>query len=89
MLIYGIFIDSDPKILSGKARIKDTRISVEHILNELAGRMSLEDLREHYPALTREVVSEALAFAAASLQHREILSLEKASSCYTQMKIFH
>jgi len=42
MLIYGNFIDSDPKILSGKPRIKDTRVSVEHILNELAGRMSLK-----------------------------------------------
>lgn len=79
MLIYGNFIDSDLEILAGKPRIKDTRISVEHILNELAGRMSLEALLENYPALTREAVSEALAFAAASLQRREILPLGKAS----------
>lgn len=63
MLIYGNFIDSDPEILSGKPRIKGTRISVEHILNELAGRMSLEVLLENYPSLTSEAVSEALAFA--------------------------
>ena len=80
MLIYGNLIDSDPEILSGKPRIKGTRISVEHILNELAERMSLDELLENYPALTREAVSEALGFAAASLQHREILSLEKAAS---------
>ena len=62
MLIYGNLIDSDPDILFGKPRIKGTRISVEHILNELAGRMSLDDLLENYPALTREAVSEAYAF---------------------------
>lgn len=80
MLIYGNLIDSDPEILSGKPRIKGTRISVEHILNELAGRMSLDDLLENYPTLTKEAVSEALAFAAASLHRRDILSLEKMAS---------
>ncbi len=80
MLIYGNLIDSDSETLSGKPRIKGTRISVEHILNELAGRMSLDDLLENYPTLTKEAVSEALAFAAASLRRRDILSLEKMAS---------
>lgn len=49
MLIYGNFIDSDPEILPGKPRIKDTRISVEHILNEL-----VDLVKARFPNLVEE-----------------------------------
>jgi len=64
---YRQFITSNPKILFGKPAIKDTRIPVELILDELAAGMSIDKLLEEYPHLTREAVYAALAFAADTL----------------------
>jgi hypothetical protein len=41
---YRLFITSNPNILFGKPVIKDTRIAVEHILDELAGGTTIEQL---------------------------------------------
>jgi uncharacterized protein (DUF433 family) len=59
---YRQFITSDPNILFGKPAIKDTRIAVEHILDELAGGTTIEELLEEYPRLTRTAIYAALAF---------------------------
>lgn len=61
---YRLFITSNPNILFGKPAIKDTRIAVEHILDELAGGTTIEQLLEEYPRLTRKAVYAAIAFAA-------------------------
>ncbi|EDP73456.1 DUF433 domain-containing protein [Hydrogenivirga sp. 128-5-R1-1] len=47
-------IVSNPNILQGKPTIKGTRISVELILRKLGEGMSIEELLEAYPVLTRE-----------------------------------
>ena len=41
---YRQYITSNPNILFGKPAIKNTRISVELILDELAGGTSIEEL---------------------------------------------
>lgn len=61
---YRQFITSNPNILFGKPAIKDTRISVELILDELTGGTSIEEMLQEYPRLTREAIYAALAFAA-------------------------
>lgn len=63
---YRDFIISNPNILFGKPAIKGTRISVEQILDELAGGTSFAELLEEYPRLTPESIYAALAFAADS-----------------------
>jgi uncharacterized protein (DUF433 family) len=60
---YRDFIVSDPHILFGKPAIKGTRISVEQILDELAGGTPFAELLEEYPRLTPEAIYAALAFA--------------------------
>ncbi len=60
---YRQYITSNPNILFGKPAIKDTRIAVEQILDELAGGRTIEELLEEYPRLTREAIYAALAFA--------------------------
>ena len=65
---YRQYITSDPNVLSGKPAIKDTRIAVEHILDELAGGTTIEELLEEYPRLSREAIYAALAFAADTLR---------------------
>jgi uncharacterized protein (DUF433 family) len=60
-------IHSDPKIMAGKPVIKGTRITVEHIMNELAGGMNVEDILREYPHLKEVDIRAACAYAAANL----------------------
>lgn len=64
----------DPNILGGKPIVKGTRISVNFILEELAAGVSIEELLEGYPQLTREFVQEALAYAAEDIERTDIRS---------------
>jgi uncharacterized protein (DUF433 family) len=77
---YQQFITSNPKILFGKPTIKDTRIPVELILDELAGGTSIEEILEEYPRLTREAIYAALAFAADTLRREVVYPLDQAVS---------
>ncbi len=77
---YRQYITSNPNILFGKPAIKDTRIPVELILDELAGGMSIDEMLEEYPRLTREAVLAALAFAADTLRREVIYPLDQAVS---------
>lgn len=72
---YRQYISSNPNILFGKPVIKDTRIPVELVLDELAGGISIEELLEEYPRLSREAIYAALAFAADTLRREVIYPL--------------
>lgn len=54
----------------GKPCIQGTRITVEHILEQLSGGAAVEGLLEAQHRLTREDVQAALAFAAGSVGQR-------------------
>ena len=56
-------ITVNQSILAGKPCIKGTRISVEHVLDHLAGGWSVETLLENYPNLTSQDVAACLAYA--------------------------
>src|SRR5262249_5659927 len=58
-------ITSDPAIMMGKPVVVGTRITVEHILEELAAGTSVEQLLKAHAILTREAVSAAPASAGA------------------------
>jgi uncharacterized protein (DUF433 family) len=77
---YRQYITSNPNILFGKPAIKDTRIPVELVLDELAGGTSIEELLEEYPRLTREAIYAALAFAADTLRREVTYPLDQAAS---------
>ena len=51
-------VTTNPKILGGKPIIKDTRISVEFILELLASGAAVKDIVEAYPHLSEEAVNE-------------------------------
>ena len=76
---YRQFITSDPNVLFGKPAIRGTRIAVEHVLDELAGGTTIEQLLEEYPRLTREAIYAALAFAADTLRAEVVYPLDVAS----------
>lgn len=56
-------IVSDRDILLGKPTIKGTRISVEFILDRLAGGWTEQMLLDNYPHLTREDLQAVLSIA--------------------------
>lgn len=58
------FIVTDPLILCGKPTLKNTRLSVEFVLDLLAAGWSTELLEHNYPNLTPERIRAVLAYAA-------------------------
>ncbi|MBC8179950.1 DUF433 domain-containing protein [candidate division KSB1 bacterium] len=71
-------IELNPKIMLGKPVIKGTRITVEIILKKLSQNISVDDILNNYPRLTREDVQAAIAYAASAVSTDEILHLEVA-----------
>ena len=61
---YSEIITVDPLIRFGKPCIRGMRISVYDILGWLASGMSLNDIIEDFPALTKDDIMAALAYAA-------------------------
>jgi uncharacterized protein (DUF433 family) len=68
-------IEMNPRIMLGKPIIRGTRIPVELLLRKLSEGASEAELLEGYPRLTREDIRAALAYAAATVAHEEILSV--------------
>ncbi|MBI5065017.1 DUF433 domain-containing protein [Candidatus Woesearchaeota archaeon] len=67
----------DPEILAGKPVVKGTRMSVEFILELLSSGMSIEELLQEYPHLSREDVLASLKYATGALQHEEVYPTAK------------
>ena len=63
-------ITVDWQIMNGQPTIKGSRLTVEHLLEDLAGGLSPDELLEAYPRLTREGLEAALAYAADLESHR-------------------
>jgi uncharacterized protein (DUF433 family) len=57
-------ISIDPAVMVGKAVVRGTRITVEHILRETANGMTAEEIADHYPSVTPQDVKAALIYAA-------------------------
>ena len=67
------YIEQRPDVMLGKPVVKDTRLTVELILERLAEGECEADLLESYPRLRPEHIRAALAFAAASLSSERTL----------------
>jgi uncharacterized protein (DUF433 family) len=61
--MYRSLITSDSNVMMGKPVVAGTRITVEHILEELAEGATTEDLLAAHPRLTREAIQAALFYA--------------------------
>ena len=62
------YIVCDPGILCGKPTLKGTRLSVEFVLELLAGGWEPTVIREDYPNLTEERIRAVLSFVAETFQ---------------------
>jgi len=60
----------DPKICHGKPVFRGTGVLVSDVLEMLASGMTIEEVLEEYPQLTKEMILEALALAAELLKRK-------------------
>ena len=58
------YIEERKGVMLGKPVFKGTRLTVEHILRELATGMSPDELFDNYPTLKPEHIRAALQYAA-------------------------
>ena len=73
-------ITIDPEIMRGKPTIKDTRLTVEHVVEELVGGLTPSELLEAYPRLTPEGLDAALAYVIDLVSADAARHLEQAAS---------
>lgn len=66
-------IEINPKIMLGKPVIRGTRIPVEIIIRKLSEGMTEAELLDAYPRLVVEDIRAALAYAADSPAHEEVI----------------
>ena len=62
----------NPKVMVGKPVIKGTRITVEHIMRELASGLTPTEIVDLYPHLTPDDIRAACAYAAARFAEERI-----------------
>ncbi|HDD53000.1 MAG: hypothetical protein DRI92_01995 [Aquificota bacterium] len=72
MVKWQDYIVVDPQVCHGKACIKGTRIMVSVILDNLAAGLSVDDILQSYPTLTREAIQAALEYAAELARERVV-----------------
>jgi|GEM_PF-312905 len=65
-------ISVNAEICHGKPVIRDTRYTVEAILEYLAGGDEVEDILQEFPDLTREDILACIAYATAAMKLRDI-----------------
>jgi uncharacterized protein (DUF433 family) len=65
-------ITVDPQQMGGVPCLRRLRIPVATVVGMVADGMSDEDILQAYPDLEREDIREALRYAAAAVQEREI-----------------
>jgi uncharacterized protein (DUF433 family) len=66
------WIVSDPEVLGGKPRIRDTRITVEFVLELLASGGSREEIGRAYPHVPTEGLAAAIEYAARALKNEVV-----------------
>ena len=74
-MIYTDRIVADQKVMLGKPVIKGTRITVELILNKLSDGMSIDEILQAYPHLTKEDILAVLSYSADVISREEIIAI--------------
>ena len=72
---YSKIITINPGRRSGKACVRDTRITVYDVLDYMAAGMTREEILSDFPDLTETDISACLAYAADAERRVEIVQL--------------
>jgi uncharacterized protein (DUF433 family) len=73
-------IVSDPAVMMGKPVLAGTRITVEHILRELAAGTTIDQLLVMHPHITREAIVAALNYAADAVRYEVVYPTTPSAS---------
>lgn len=65
-------ITLDPKVMGGKACIRDMRVTVGMIVSQIAAGRAIDEVLTDYPYLEREDITQALRYAAWRAEEREV-----------------
>jgi uncharacterized protein (DUF433 family) len=65
-------ITQNPAVMGGKPCIRGMRVTVGMIVGQIGAGASIEELLADYPYLEREDIMQALRYAAALAQWREV-----------------
>jgi uncharacterized protein (DUF433 family) len=68
-------IDSKQTVMLGKPVIKETRLTVEYILNTLAHGTTVTEILEEYEGLVEADIQACLLFASRSLESTSFMPL--------------
>jgi len=69
-------ITQNPAVMGGKPCIRGLRVTVGMIVGQIGAGISIEELLYDYPYLEREDILQALRYAAALSQWREVSLVE-------------
>ena len=69
-------ITLNPKVMAGKPIIRETRLTVEYILNLLGHGATVEEILEEYDGLTPEDIQACLLFATRFLEDTTFMPLK-------------
>jgi uncharacterized protein (DUF433 family) len=72
-------ITANPAILGGKPCLKDTRISVELIMEWIASGATPDAIVAKFPHLNRDAVQQAILYAAASVRNEIFIEVKLAA----------
>lgn len=65
-------ITLNPNIMTGKPTIRNTRLTVEHILKASAAGITFQELKEDYPFLEFADIQACLLYAAELVQSERV-----------------
>jgi uncharacterized protein (DUF433 family) len=66
------YIAVDPNICHGQACLKGTRIMVSVVLDNLAAGLTVDEILQSYPSLTRDAVQATIGYAAELARERVV-----------------
>jgi uncharacterized protein (DUF433 family) len=69
-------ITQNPAVMGGKPCIRGMRVTVGMIVGQIGAGVGIEELLADYPYLEREDIMQALRYAAALAQWREVTLAE-------------
>ena len=73
-------IVADSEICHGKPTFKGTRVMVSDIVELVAAGESMEKILRGYPALNKEMIKEALEYAARAISGDQYVKFSKVSA---------
>ncbi|MDA0747791.1 MAG: DUF433 domain-containing protein [bacterium] len=64
------YITVDPSVCHGQACIKDTRVMVSVVLDNMAAGLTRDEILRSYPSLSAESIQATIAYAAELTRER-------------------